>query len=345
MEERNLFQPEWVQKYRTTMTKLSDCMEKQEFSCQAEKGRLYMCRLWQGITIWKNEVYMHNLPTETLTDYPFLKLNYCTVGRCETLLENGNYVYMEEGDLSIDCNAPKEKFQYPSGKYEGLEIVFNMEILKQQPIVSLTDFGIGLEWYECLKDKYQGSIITKVSSEVDVLAKTIMEKLKSADGKLEDYRFLTLHLLYMLNGGHTFTWKKNIYVTKGQRMIAEKAKDRLCQNLRQHQTVEELAQEFGISPSSLKKYFRLVYGSPVSEYIRNVKMELACRLLRETQMSVGEVAVEAGYASQGKFGSVFKKYTGKAPLEYRRNAIGGVENAKADRFKGWTEGTNCSSRW
>lgn len=55
---------------------------------------------------------------------------------------------MEEGDLSIDCNAPKEKFQYPSGKYEGLEIVFNMEILKQQPIVSLTDFGIGLEWYE-----------------------------------------------------------------------------------------------------------------------------------------------------------------------------------------------------
>lgn len=328
MGEIDLFQPEWVQKYRTITKRLSDCVEQQEFLWQAEKGCLYLCRLWPGITIWKNEVNMHSLPSETLTEYPFLKLNYCTVGRCEALLENGNYVYLEEGDLSIDCNAPKESFQYPTGKYEGLEIVFNMEILKQQPVAALMDFGIGLEWCECLENKYQGSLITNVSSELDVLARTIMDKLKTADGRLEDYRFLTVQLLYILGRGHVLTWRRNTYVTKGQRLIAENVRERLCSNLRQHQTVEELANEFGISPSSLKKYFRLVYGSPVSEYIRNVKMELACRLLRETQMSIGEVAMEAGYASQGKFGSAFKKYTGETPLEYRRNGIGGADKCK-----------------
>lgn len=104
-------------------------------------------------------------------------------------------------------------------------------------------------------------------------------------------------------------------------MISENVKERLCRDFRQHLTVEELAEEYGVSPSSLKKYFRLVYGSPVSEYIKNVKMEHACRLLRETKMSIGEIAEESGYQNQGKFDSAFKKHIGEAPLEYRRKGI------------------------
>lgn len=172
-----------------------------------------------------------------------------------------------------------------------------------------------------MKEIENGSLIVNLSPEWDELARELMKRLKKVDGKLEDFRFLTIHLLYMLNSKKTFIRKRNIYVTKGQRMIAEKAKERLCQDFRQHLTVEELAGEYGISPSSLKRYFRLVYGSPVSEYIKNVKMEHACRLLRETKMSIGDIAAETGYLNQGKFGSAFKRYTGEAPLEYRRKGV------------------------
>ena len=264
---------------------------------------------------------MHSLPSETLTKYPFFKMNYCTSGRCEALLENGRYVYLEEGDFSADRNAPKECFKYPSGRYEGLEIVFNFEILRHNPVTVLTDLGIERVWRERMKAKENGSFLANVSPKWDTLARELMKRLKKADGKIEDYRFLTMQLLYMLNGEKVLTRKRNIYVTKGQRMIAENVKERLCRDFRQHLTVEELAEEYGISSSSLKKYFRLVYGSPVSEYIKNIKMEHACRLLRETKMSIGETAVETGYLNQGKFGSAFKKYTGEAPLEYRRKGI------------------------
>lgn len=321
MEERSLFQPEWVQKYRIATTRLSDCVERQDFSWQSEKGCLYLCRLWPGISVWMNEVHMHSLPSEMLTEYPFLKMNYCTSGRCEALLENGRYVYLEEGDLSVDRNAPKECFQYPSGKYEGLEIVFNLEILEQNSVTALTDLGIEKVWRQRMKEIENGSLIAGVSSEWDVLARELMKRLKEAEGELEDFRFLTMRLLYMLNSEKMLTRKRNIYVTKGQRMIAENVKERLCRDFRQHLTVEELAEEYGVSPSSLKKYFRLVYGSPVSEYIKNVKMEHACRLLRETKMSIGEIAAESGYQNQGKFGSAFKKHIGEAPLEYRRKGI------------------------
>lgn len=321
MEEISLFQTEWIQKYRTTVTQLSDCIERQDFSWQSEKGCLYLCRLWPGVSVWKNEVKMHSLPSETMTEYPFLKMNYCTCGRCEALLENGRYVYLAEGDLSVDRNAPKESFQYPSGKYEGLEIVFNLEILRKYPVTALTDLGIERIWQERMAGTENGSFLANVSPEWDALARELMKRLKEADGEVEDFRFLTIQLLYMLNGEKTFTRRRNVYVTKGQRMIAENIKERLCRDFRQSLTVEELAEEYGISSSSLKKYFRLVYGSPVSEYVKNAKMEYACRMLRETRMSVGEVAAETGYANQGKFGSAFKKIIGETPLEYRRKNI------------------------
>lgn len=329
MENKDSFQPEWIQKYRTSVKKLSDCVEQQKFAWHSEMGCLYMCRVWPGVSIWMNEVRMHRLPCEIITDYPFLKLNYCTMGRCEVQLENGKYVYLENGDLSIDRNAPKETFRYPSGKYEGLEIVFNIEILAKQPVGALSDYGIDAECKNLLKEEDQGSIFAKVSPEWDALARNAMKRLKDADGSLEDYRFLTLQLLYLLSSGYGFTRKQNVFVTKGQRRIAEEARDRLCRNLEQHYTVEELAEGFGLSPSSLKKYFRQVYGSPISEYVREMRMELACHLLRETQLSIGEIAIRTGYANQGKFGSAFKRYTGAAPLEYRRiNSTGACDNTQ-----------------
>lgn len=313
-----LFEPEWVKEYMTKTARLSDCVEYQEFSWKSEKGCMYLCRLWPGLTVWVNRVELHSLPCEAHTDYPFLKLNYCTAGRCETLLENGRYVYLESGDLSIDHNVPKDSFRYPSGEYEGLEIVLNMALLKEQPVPALKDFGIIPALQRWLEHTDRGSFFARVSLEWDSLAQTLMKRLKAADGRIEDYRFLTIQLMYQLNTGNAVTRKRSAYVTRGQRMIAEKTSERLCRDFRNHPAIEDLAAEFGISASSLKKYFIQVYGCPVSEYVHEARMEYACRLLTDTRMSIGEIAADTGYIHQGKFGSAFKKHTGDAPLEYRR---------------------------
>lgn len=318
MEKKDDFRPQWIEQYHVNTVVLSSCVEQWEYLYQKERGTIYLCRPWQGIMVWANVVHMSSLPCETATtDYPFIKLNYCTQGRCEVLLENGKYVYLEPGMLSIDCNQPKESFRYPTKEYEGLEMVFNLEELEKHPVEILEELGIGRKRQEELRGRNQGSFIANVSNEWDVLAKALISRLREADGRIEDFRFLCIQILYLLECGHT-ALLKNVYVTKGQRRIAEEAKEKLCDSLKRNYTVEQLAKEVGISPSALKKYFVMVYGSPISEYVREKRVELACRLLRETDYSIGAVAEAAGYAHQGKFGSVFKKYTGQTPLEYRR---------------------------
>lgn len=317
-EKKMKFRPEWIEKYHAKTLVLSDCVEQWDYLYQGEKGTIYLCRPWSGIAVWANEVFMSRLPCETATtDYSFVKLNYCISGRCEVLLENGKYVYLVAGMLSVDCNQPKEMFRYPTKQYEGLEIILNLNELKAHPMTIFDELGIGTDCAEELARHNQGSYIARVSAEWDALAKSFVNLLKTAGGRIEDYRFFSLQLLYMLRAGHTFP-VKGVYVTKGQRRIVTETENRINQNLQMDCTVEELAAQAKVSPSSLKKYFSLIYGCPISEYVRGKRIEQACVFLKETDMSVGEVAERVGYAHQGKFGAVFKKYTGHTPLEYRR---------------------------
>lgn len=312
------FKPEWIEKYHVDTVKLSDCVEQWDYLYRAERGTIYLCRPWSGIAVWANKVFMSDLPCETAaTEYPYVKLNYCISGRCEVLLENGKYIYLTAGMLSIDCNQPKEMFHYPTKQYEGLEIVLNLDELREHPVMILDELGIGPERANELAEYNQGSFIARVSAEWDALAKSLINLLKSADGKIEDYRFLSIQLLYMLQAGHNFPIK-SAYVTKGQRRVVTETVNRINLNLQEGCTVEQLAEQAGVSPSSLKKYFNLVYGCPISEYVRGRRIEQACLFLKETDRSVREIAEKVGYVHQGKFGGVFKKYTGYTPLEYRR---------------------------
>lgn len=90
-------------------------------------------------------------------------------------------------------------------------------------------------------------------------------------------------------------------------------------DLRQHHPAWELAKEFSISETSLKNYFRGVYGQNISVYLREIRMNKAGELLATTRLSVAEIAEQVGYLNQSKFASVFKKQFGVSPLEYRRS--------------------------
>ena len=310
--------PEWVEKYCIEKEVLSSCIDKWTFTYRKEKGYIYICMPYPGVHLWMNEVYMHRIPTEQMERYRFIKMNYCAHGRAEVLLEDGRYVYLQDGLLSIDTNEPREDFLYPRARYDGLEITMDLNILEEHPIQAFLDIGFDPGKAEEELEKIHGSYLAEVSREWQELAENVMEKLKRAEGTVEDYRFYTLQLLHLIRGGAAVPLEKKLYLTKGQKGIAESVEKKITGHLSERFTVEELALEYGVSPSSLKKYFEQVYGIPISEYIRGKRMEHACRLLSGTSMSVADVAAEAGYSNQGKFGSVFKRYTEKTPLEYRR---------------------------
>ena len=71
-----------------------------------------------------------------------LLLNYCVTGRCEIILNNGNFVYVTDGDLSLTEHFAQRQYVYPRRIYEGLEFFAELDTLAAQSVWLLEEFGL-----------------------------------------------------------------------------------------------------------------------------------------------------------------------------------------------------------
>ena len=87
--------------------------------------------------------------------------------------------------------------------------------------------------------------------------------------------------------------------------------------------VSVLAEQTGMSVSSLEHLYKKAFGVSVMQDIMNSRTDYAKRLLLSTKMTVAEVAEKCGYASGFGFMKQFKSRTGMTPTEYRsKHAVG-----------------------
>ena len=87
---------------------------------------------------------------------------------------------------------------------------------------------------------------------------------------------------------------------------------------RERITLDNLSRQFHLSPSHLSRMFKEVTGFGLNEFINQVRIKEAQRLLRTTRYSVTEVAAQTGYDNITHFGRTFKKMTGSSPSRYRK---------------------------
>lgn len=87
-------------------------------------------------------------------------------------------------------------------------------------------------------------------------------------------------------------------------------------------SMDELGAEVGLSRSALHARFVELVGEPPMQYLANWRMQLASRLLRETQSGIAAIALEVGYESQAAFTRAFTRRMGTSPAAWRRGAQG-----------------------
>ncbi|WP_409342627.1 AraC family transcriptional regulator [Paenibacillus sp. MBLB4367] len=78
-----------------------------------------------------------------------------------------------------------------------------------------------------------------------------------------------------------------------------------------------LSQKFAVTTPYLSKMIKKITGMNYTEYVHELRIEMACSLLVSTRMSVLDVSGESGYGSFKTFSRVFLKKKGMTPLKYR----------------------------
>lgn len=85
---------------------------------------------------------------------------------------------------------------------------------------------------------------------------------------------------------------------------------------------EEMARDAGMSASAFSRYFRRMTGRTVSEFVNEVRIGHARRMLIETDRTISEVAYASGFESLSNFNRRFRDISGISPREYRRRHPG-----------------------
>ena len=83
-------------------------------------------------------------------------------------------------------------------------------------------------------------------------------------------------------------------------------------------TIEDIAQEVGLSQSHFMKYFKNTMGTSFIEYLNEYRLTMASRLLLSSDSSVLAIAEEVGFENLSYFNRTFKKRFGQTPREYRK---------------------------
>lgn len=83
-------------------------------------------------------------------------------------------------------------------------------------------------------------------------------------------------------------------------------------------TPESLAEITCMSYSKFRKVFKEYTGFSPSQYIQEIRINMAKEMLTNTTMSIKEIAFELGYENKDYFFTVFKKVAGTTPINYRK---------------------------
>jgi AraC-like DNA-binding protein len=99
-----------------------------------------------------------------------------------------------------------------------------------------------------------------------------------------------------------------------------RAKDRMDAASHEDWPVRRLARVSAVSDAHFARSFKQAFGVPPHRYLLTRRLERAAALLRDTDLSITEIAFQTGWESLGTFGRTFRDVTGENPGATRSRA-------------------------
>ena len=86
-------------------------------------------------------------------------------------------------------------------------------------------------------------------------------------------------------------------------------------------TIKSLCNQCSLSPAKLQEGFKLMHNRTVTDYIRNVRVEAAEELIKNTDLNISEIVYSIGLTSRSYFSKIFKEKYGITPNEFKKQLI------------------------
>jgi AraC family transcriptional regulator len=100
--------------------------------------------------------------------------------------------------------------------------------------------------------------------------------------------------------------------------VLRRAKEFLNDEMNRNPGLSELSAAVGMNIHHFSRLFKRSTGIAPHQYLGNIRLERAKRLLAEGRAQIIEIALEIGYANPSQFSAFFRKRTGLSPTEFRK---------------------------
>ena len=195
----------------------------------------------------------------------------------------------------------------------GIVIYFPDNFLRES-VFRLEEFeGIA----QMLRKSERGIEVTgKANQQITQMMKDMLH-MKGAESIIQLLKILNLmvdspdcHLI--ANAGYINTNKESEKDRMGQ------VYEYVMQNFQEKVTLEEAARISNLSVSAFSRFFKSRVNKSFSDFLTDVRISHACKLLHETDLNVSEIAYECGFFTLSNFNRLFRDRVQKTPLEYRK---------------------------
>lgn len=285
------------------------CAENSSGSCI-----LTAYQVFPGIDLINHDVHSGNCHGNN--SHKLLEIAHCREGRIEHTAGHEFY-YLTKGDLSIrlidkgDYNA-----HYPLHHYHGISILIDAEHAPECFSCVLEDVNVNPR---ALIDKFcpNGQIfIMRADTSIEHIFSELYSVPKSIKKGYYKVKILEL-MLFLSSLDIRHACIEPCKLSLKQVSLIRDISEYLAQHMDSRVTIEQLSKLFHVSQTQLKQSFKGVYGISVYAYIRSQKMQAAAIMLRQSDMSVLEIAGHFGYDNGSKFAKAFKEIIGLSPTKYR----------------------------
>lgn len=250
--------------------------------------------------------------------HTFFELVYVLSGHCENMIA-GHVVRMGEGDLCIIAPG----MYHSLGVFDDHSIVLNILIKKStfqetffdvfQKEAELSDF-----FYQNYYFNSPDNVIcfhTKGDTELETLLYILfgesIRRLDYCPRIMENLMRAIFCVMFRQQPDKIYLPKSSDEVQKQDAII------RYIQTHYADVSMSDLVEEFHLSESSIRRILRKAQRSLV-EFVREIRLQKACMLLKNTELQVNDIALNVGYQSDEYFYRLFHDAYGMTPLEYRK---------------------------